>query len=1065
MALVSPGVEVSVTDESRVAETTATTVPLLVVATAENKETPSGTIAEGTLAENAGDLYVLNGQRDLLTFFGSPAFYTDTSNTPIHGYELNEYGLQTAYSLLGTTSRCYVLRADVDLAELASLSGRPQSPASNGTLWLDLVSTRWGIFEWSQTEQEFGVKTPDVITDSSDLTGGVPKSSIGSVGSYAIVGTNASLPAYYKNRDNNWVLIGSRDWMNSVPAVISGFVSPTVTASESIDINGTIVTITGSTISTVADDINNAGIDGISAEVNSSRLEIFVDDRASSDGSTADGAMIIANDSGNVLEDLGIDAGTYYRPAVQQSAHTLVPQWKTTDNFPRPAGSVWVKTTGANFGADFAVNRYNAATNNWQLVSAPLFENDSSANAFYDALRGGIGIAAGTIFVQYDVQEADTVTYKIFERSVSGETIVTGTDSSPTFTSGDSFNIRYSVPNSTTLTSTTTITLNGTTAESFVQDVLGENLQYISARVNSNGSVSISHTAGGVFEIEDASGTPLADAGIDSSVEYARSGPDGELIVSNWTQAEVEISSTQPGNDPVTGTKWYWGQVGDVDIMIHDGTDWKGYRNVTSDTRGFNLSNTDADGPIVSATEPTVQSDGSSLEYGDLWVDSSDLENFPLIRRYSLVNGDDVWVEIDNSDQTTENGILFADARFAGDSTTSVSTGEIEPISDLLNNDYLDPDAPDPALYPRGMLLLNTRRSSFNVKEYRRNYFNQTDFPGIVLPTEKDAWVTVSGSRTNGHAYFGRKAQRNVVAAAMAAAIDSNTEIREEQRLFNLLAAPGYPELIQNLIQLNNDRKQTAFVVGDSPLRIASEGNQLTDWLLNTDLNPVDNEESLVTTDEYLGVWYPAVLGNDLNGNQIVMPSSYSVLRMMVRNDQVAYPWFAPAGTRRGVIDNASRLGYLNNEGEFVSIRVREGVRDTLYENNVNPLMQTAQTGIIAYGQKTRASTATALDRINVARLVAFMRLQLDNLVRPFLFEPNDKITRDELKGVVESFCNDLVSKRGLTDYAVICDESNNTPERIDRNELYVDVAIEPSKSVEFVYIPVRIRNTGEIGG
>ena len=129
----------------------------------------------------------------------------------------------------------------------------------------------------------------------------------------------------------------------------------------------------------------------------------------------------------------------------------------------------------------------------------------------------------------------------------------------------------------------------------------------------------------------------------------------------------------------------------------------------------------------------------------------------------------------------------------------------------------------------------------------------------------------------------------------------------------------------------------------------------------------------------------------------------------------------------------------------------------------MNPLTQTSVAGIYANGQKTRASSNSALDRINVARLIVYMRTQLDKIVKPFLFEPNDKITRDEVKGVVDSFCNDLITKRGLYDYLVVVDDSNNTPDRVDRNELYIDIAIEPVKSVEFIYIPIRIKNTGEI--
>ncbi len=1065
MALVSPGVEVSVIDESQIAPTSASTVPLVVVATAANKETPQGTLAEGTIADNAGDLYLLTSQRDVLNFFGTPAFYTDTNNTPIHGYELNEYGLQTVYSLLGSTNRAYVLRADVDLGELIGLSRRPKADPADMTYWLDTTATRWGIFQWDAQEQDFIASVPIVITDNNDLSGGVPKSSIGTIGTYAVVGTNSALPVYQKNRDNDWVLVGSTDWMDSIPAVFSSFVLPTVTPTESIEINGTIVTMTGSTIQTVAADINNANIAGISAAVVSGRLEIYINDFAASDGSTVDGAMFIADDSGNVLADLGIQADTYFRPAVQQSAHTSVPRWKSADSQPRPSLSVWVKTTSANFGASFSVKRYNSLTGSWQLLSAPLYESDAAANRALDPLRGGLGIPVGSTYVQYDVQQSSTVTYKVLDRVRSGITAVTADKLSPNLTIGNQFSIRFSFPNFSTLTAPTVITLSGNTVESMAEDILGANLAFIGAQVEENGAITIFHTGGGVIELEDITGTPLEDAGITFANDFCRPGPDNEIIVSNWSVTDITVSADEPGADPADGTYWYWGQVGEADILIHDGSVWRGYRNVSVDARGYNLTNTDSNGPIFSVTEPRVQSDNSSLALGDIWVDTSDLENYPRLYRYDLVLGEAKWIEIDVTDQTTENGIIFADARFMGNGDLDVNDSELPSISSLLDSDYLDLDAPNPNLYPRGMLLFNTRRSSFNVKQYRRNYFNSSDFPGVILPIETDAWVSASGFRENGHAFFGRKAQRSVVTAALRRAIDTNTEVREEQREFNLIAAPGYPELIPNMVQLNNDRKQTAFVVGDSSMRIASEGTALTNWLQNADLQGVDGEQALVTRDPFVGVWYPAVLGNDLTGNQVVMPSSYSVLRMMIRSDRVSYPWFAPAGVRRGIIDNATRLGYLTPTGEFITIGVRQGVRDLLYESGVNPLMQTPQTGIIAFGQKTRASTPSALDRVNISRLVAFMRLQLDKVVRQFLFEPNDKITRDEVKGVIDSFCNDLVAKRALFDYLVVCDESNNTPDRIDRNELHIDIAIEPVKAVEFIYIPIRIKNTGEIQG
>jgi phage tail sheath protein FI len=190
------------------------------------------------------------------------------------------------------------------------------------------------------------------------------------------------------------------------------------------------------------------------------------------------------------------------------------------------------------------------------------------------------------------------------------------------------------------------------------------------------------------------------------------------------------------------------------------------------------------------------------------------------------------------------------------------------------------------------------------------------------------------------------------------------------------------------------------------------------------------------------------------------------MMRTIIRSDAVSYPWFAPAGTRRGVVDNAIAIGYIDSQsGEFQQINVGQGVRDVLYENDINPITFIPGVGITNFGNKTTTSITSALDRINVARLVAFLRGRLEEIGKLFLFEPNDTITRAEMTNAVNSLMIDLQSKRAIYDYLVVCDLSNNTPARIDRNEMWVDIAIEPVKAVEFIYIPLRIKNTGEIAG
>jgi phage tail sheath protein FI len=186
----------------------------------------------------------------------------------------------------------------------------------------------------------------------------------------------------------------------------------------------------------------------------------------------------------------------------------------------------------------------------------------------------------------------------------------------------------------------------------------------------------------------------------------------------------------------------------------------------------------------------------------------------------------------------------------------------------------------------------------------------------------------------------------------------------------------------------------------------------------------------------------------------------------MIYNDNVAYPWFAPAGQRRGIIDNATNIGYLDGaSGEFVTDKNRVQLRDVEYTNFINPIAYFTNIGLLNYGNKNSFDSQSSLDRTNVARLICYIRERLQQAMRPFIFEPNDTITRAEVTGVVQTLMNDILAKRGIYDYLVVCDTSNNTPARIDRNELWVDIAIEPVKAIEFIYIPIRILNTGEVAG
>jgi hypothetical protein len=196
MALTSPGVQVTVIDESFYTPAEPGTTPLIVVATAQNKINGAGTgTAAGTTQANAGKACKGTSQRDLVDTFGVPFFELTASSTPIHGSERNEYGLLSAYSFLGASNAAFIVRANVDLDQLEGTTAEPGSEPADGKWWVDTDDTTYGIQEWNGAAptitggQKFATKVPMILTDDNAalISSNAPKASVGSIGDYAIV--------------------------------------------------------------------------------------------------------------------------------------------------------------------------------------------------------------------------------------------------------------------------------------------------------------------------------------------------------------------------------------------------------------------------------------------------------------------------------------------------------------------------------------------------------------------------------------------------------------------------------------------------------------------------------------------------------------------------------------------------------------------------------------------------------------------------------------------------------------------------------------------------------------
>ena len=181
------------------------------------------------------------------------------------------------------------------------------------------------------------------------------------------------------------------------------------------------------------------------------------------------------------------------------------------------------------------------------------------------------------------------------------------------------------------------------------------------------------------------------------------------------------------------------------------------------------------------------------------------------------------------------------------------------------------------------------------------------------------------------------------------------------------------------------------------------------------------------------------------------VPLNGDIAGTCARTDQTDFPWFSPAGTNRGAILNVVKLAY--NPGK--------AQRDILYSNRINPVILSPGAGIVLFGDKTGFGKASAFDRINVRRLFIYLEDAISAAAKDQLFEFNDEITRTNFVNIVEPFLRDVQSKRGIFDYVVICDETNNTAAVIDNNEFIADIYIKPARSINFIGLTFIATRTG----
>ena len=253
-----------------------------------------------------------------------------------------------------------------------------------------------------------------------------------------------------------------------------------------------------------------------------------------------------------------------------------------------------------------------------------------------------------------------------------------------------------------------------------------------------------------------------------------------------------------------------------------------------------------------------------------------------------------------------------------------------------------------------------------------------------------------------------------------------------------IIAGKGNATHIDNLITIAENRKDAIVFVSPERSDVVNVTNSTTQTTnvkgffdsIRSSSYAVFDSGYKYTYDKYNDVFRYVPLNGDIAG-------------LAARTDLIADSWFSPAGFNRGVIRGAVKLSYNPTQGQ----------RDELYRARVNPVVTLPGQGTLLFGDKTGLSTPSAFDRINVRRLFITLEKAISTASKFQLFEFNDEFTRAQFRNIVEPFLRDVQGRRGVTDFRVVCDTSNNTPSVIDSNEFRADIFVKPNRSINFIQL------------
>ena len=344
---------------------------------------------------------------------------------------------------------------------------------------------------------------------------------------------------------------------------------------------------------------------------------------------------------------------------------------------------------------------------------------------------------------------------------------------------------------------------------------------------------------------------------------------------------------------------------------------------------------------------------------------------------------------------------------------------------------------------------------------FSTNYVKYTTAEGLWGQTAQDTVFSAIGNKSydfgGGKDYSGNVPEIGGTGGMEATLGNLATSYRlfsnkDDEAVDYLIMGPGLSNESESqakanlLISIAEGRKDCVATVGPHRANIVNVTNSTTQTTnLLRFFSPLQSSSYAVFDSGYKYTY------DRFNNEFRYIPTNGDVAGLMVRTGILAYPWFSPAGLQRGVLNNAVKLAYNPDKSQ----------RDLLYPARVNSIINRKGSGVVLFGDKTALGYSSAFDRINVRRLFLTVEQALEEAAQTQLFELNDENTRANFVNIVEPYLRDVQAKRGLYDFLVVCDTSNNTPEVIDNNEFRADIYLKPTKSINYITLTFVATRTG----